>query len=175
MVDVAAGRNELAKLFNGKTGIEVGVEQGVFSEVICKAGARLYGVDPWLAYKGYREHVTQEKLDGFFNITNERMAPYEFTAVRQTSVEASKLFEDESLDFVYIDANHSYESVLEDLSVWVPKVKPGGIVSGHDYIKRKGQDHMFGVKQAINEYAEQNNRFMFIWRGDKSPSWMFIK
>jgi predicted O-methyltransferase YrrM len=69
-----------------------------------------------------------------------------YTAVRLTSVEAAATYEDSSLDFVFIDADHSYESVREDIIAWWPKVKAGGIISGHDY-------HMGapGVINASNE------------------------
>jgi predicted O-methyltransferase YrrM len=55
------------------------------------------------------------------------------TFIYKPSVEASKGFEDESLDFVYIDANHSYQSVKDDLNVWYPKLKVGGVICGHDF------------------------------------------
>jgi hypothetical protein len=64
--------------------------------------------------------------------------------VRMTSVEAAKLYPDESLDFVLIDANHDYEPVLEDINAWLPKVKSGGILAGDDY-------PWPGVTQAVNE------------------------
>ena len=54
--------------------------------------------------------------------------------MRMTSHQASKMFSDNSLDFVYIDANHSYESVREDLKIWYPKVTNGGYLFGDDYL-----------------------------------------
>jgi hypothetical protein len=175
ITDVYQTRDQLAKLFTG-VGVEVGVERAHFSKVICETADKLYGVDPLEAYKGYREHVSQDKLDGFYQEVLERMEGKPFEIVRKYSIEAANDFTDESLDFVYIDANHNYDHVLADIKSWLPKVKPGGIVSGHDYIKRKGQDHLFGVKQAVNDYVIENDiPELFIYRGDKSPSWMFIK
>jgi len=55
------------------------------------------------------------------------------TPVRLTSIEASKLYDDESLDFVFIDANHSPEHIEADTNNWYPKVKKGGVFAGHDY------------------------------------------
>lgn len=63
------------------------------------------------------------------------------------SVEAADLIADESLDMVYIDADHSYEEVKKDILAWTPKVKMGGILSGHDYNPNGG----FGVHRAVNE------------------------
>lgn len=163
-------RNDLAKLFFG-TGVEVGVERGIFAEEILKHATHLYLVDPWKAYKGYREYVSQEKLDGFLTEVENKFMEDQITIVREFSVPASEKFADESMDFVYIDGNHSYENVKADIEAWHKKVKKGGIVAGHDYIKRKGQDHIFGVVPAVNELDEN----VTIWRGDKSPSWSYIK
>ena len=59
------------------------------------------------------------------------------------------LFEDNSLDFVFIDASHEYEDVKNDILAWLPKVKRGGILAGHDYYVN--QDWFSGVKKAVNE------------------------
>lgn len=177
IVDVQAGRDTLARLFTG-SGAEIGVERGVFSKMICRRnpGVRLICVDAWMAYRGYRDHISQAKLDGFYLETVVRLEPYNCKIVRDFSVNAAAGVADESLDFVYLDANHDKQHVLEDLEAWVPKVRRGGIVAGHDYIRRKGQDHLYGVKDAVNEYCERAGvPVLFIWREDKSPSWMYIK
>lgn len=64
--------------------------------------------------------------------------------IRMKSTEASKLYEDESVDVVFIDAAHDYESVRDDIKCWYPKVKPGGYLAGHDYA-------WTGVSKAVNE------------------------
>ena len=64
--------------------------------------------------------------------------------IRMTSLEASTLYPDGSLDFVFIDASHEYEDVLDDIKAWMPKVKPTGILAGHDY-------HQKDVKKAVDE------------------------
>lgn len=67
---------------------------------------------------------------------------------RMSSIEASKLFEDESVEFVFIDACHDYESVKSDLNSWFPKVKKGGVIAGHDYY----ENEWFEVKKAVDEF-----------------------
>lgn len=176
-VELKESRNDLAKLFRG-VGAEIGVERGVFSKHICKKNPRtkLYLIDPWVAYTGYRDHVSQEKLDRFYEETCIRMGPYNSQIIRKYSIQAMGDFQDDSLDFVFIDANHDYNHCLEDIKGWYKKVKKGGIVSGHDYIRRKGQEHLYGVKQAVQDFCQQNNiSKLIIYRGDSSPSWMFVK
>lgn len=173
--DIPLGRNELARLFRG-VGAEIGVERGVYSKTICtqSPGVTLYCVDPWLAYKGYRDHVSQEKLDGFYLETTARLHPYHCIIIAKTSEDA--LDDLPELDFVYIDANHDEAHVRHDIARWADKVKSGGIVAGHDYIRRKGQGHLYAVKDVVNEYVETFNvPELQVWRGDHSPSWMFIK
>lgn len=65
------------------------------------------------------------------------------------SAESAALFEDASLDAVYIDAAHDYDSVVKDIAAWFPKIKPAGVFSGHDY------PH-WEVKQAVDEHAAAN-------------------
>jgi SAM-dependent methyltransferase len=64
-----------------------------------------------------------------------------------TSVRAARTFVDGSLDFVFLDGNHTYESVTEDLSVWWPKIKPGGFLGGHDY-----DSHWPDVVRAVDDF-----------------------
>lgn len=135
------GRDQLCDFYREagfKVGAEIGVERGNYSEVICRAvpGLHLYCVDAWRAYGGYREHVSQTKLDGFFASTQERLKDHHVTFLRDWSVEAAKQVPDGSLDFVYIDGNHTLPFVIADLAAWTPKVRKGGIIAGHDFSRR---------------------------------------
>lgn len=67
--------------------------------------------------------------------------------IRNYTSEAAKQFEDESIDMVFIDALHTYSGVKQDIKDWSPKVKKGGIISGHDY----GYHRFPGVKKAVDE------------------------
>jgi hypothetical protein len=154
------GRDDMAKMFGefGFTkGAEIGVEQGVFSEVLCKSipNLKLWSIDSWKAYRGYRDHVSQEKLDGFYEITKERLKSYNVELVRKFSMDAVKDFKDGSLDFVYIDGNHSFIHVAQDLDAWSKKVRDGGIIAGHDFVKFKGSIlHVVQVVWAFTESYE---------------------
>ena len=76
-----------------------------------------------------------EDEDYLYRTFTENMESVEgtYTALRMTSVEAAKGYEDESLDFVFIDGSHDYDSVCTDIGVWFPKMKKSGVMAGHDY------------------------------------------
>ncbi len=75
------------------------------------------------------------------------------TILRKYSVEASKDFPNKYFDFIYIDACHRYDAVVQDIKNWLPKVKKGGIFGGHDY----GYGYCPGVIRAVNEFIRKTN------------------
>ncbi len=183
------GRDDLPTLFrelNFKVGAEIGVEQGAYAELLCQANPdlTLYGIDPWIKYRGYRDHVNQDKLDGFFQTAQDRMASYDWRPIRKFSVGAVEDFHNRSLDFVYIDGNHLLQYVVTDITVWEKKVRKGGIISGHDYRKTK-TSYAAHVTQAVRAYTDAYRiRPWFVLgsknivRGetrDKNRSWMWVK
>lgn len=135
-----ANRDQLPEFFKElgfKVGVEIGVDKAKYSQVICKAGLKLYGVDPFLFYSDYPHPEGQKRLDFLHDHCVRTMQPYDFTMIRKTSMEAVKDFEDNSLDFVYIDGHHGFKYVAEDIWEWSKKVRKGGIISGHDYAKTR--------------------------------------
>src|SRR3990167_8226445 len=138
------GRNNLAELFaelNFNVGAEIGVWRGEYSETLCKANPNLhlYSVDSWQlsSYEPLEQEIAlkapQEYFDGKYNEAVKRLAPYNCTIVKKDSMPALSDFADESLDFVYIDANHDFVNFTNDLHYWLKKIRPGGIMSGNDY------------------------------------------
>lgn len=115
-----------------------------------KKDIKLYAVDTWL---GSEEHKNDHfiKTNTLYDVFMENIKPVMsvVTPIRKPSVEASKQFEDESLDVVFIDACHSYECVSEDIKSWLPKVKKNGYLAGHDY-------GWTGVEKAVNELLGNN-------------------
>lgn len=155
-----ANRDTLARLtyLLGHTrGVEVGVERAKYSEVLLRENPLLHltCVDRWMPMRHYRDHVDSSKLERFYVESQERLSPYRerVTFMRALSVDAAQKFEDRSLDFVYIDANHNIQSVIADLAAWSPKVRVGGIVAGHDYLKAK-LPSMMHVPQAIHAWTD---------------------
>lgn len=179
-IELQISRDDLPALFKElgfNVGAEIGVERGLYAEKLCAVGLKLYAIDAWTAYKGYREHVSQNKLDGFFAETRSRVFAQDCQLIRCFSMDALKMFEDESLDFVYIDAAHDFLNATRDIAGWSQKVKRGGIVSGHDFNRNKKKDYICQVKDVVQgwTYAHGITPY-FITRGDKhSPSWFWIK
>lgn len=175
-------REKLAELFaelGFENGAEVGVERGLYSEVLCKANPKLYlqCVDPWQTYRDYREHVTQSKLDEIEADARARLKPYNVEFIKQFSMDAVKAFELDCLDFVYIDGNHQLEWVAPDIREWAKRVRPGGIVAGHDYFEPKNNAVMkYAVKTAVRQYTEEHHIApWFITRGDRPSTWFWVK
>ena len=167
-------RNDLASLLREldfKRGVEIGIQRGIFSEIICQRNPqmRVYGVDAWARPNG--AHMRQR--------AQKRMSAYsQYSIIDDWSVSAAQQFTERSLDFVYIDADHSYESCLTDINAWHPKIRVGGILSGHDYHNTipnsRVQCH---VKKAILEYTRNHQIApLLIWgRGlDNLTSWAFV-
>ncbi len=166
-----------------KTGAEVGVAQGWHAETICKEnpGVKLFAVDIWEPYQGYNEYT--DRINNYFNQAKERLAPYNVEIVKKFSSDAAKDFKDGSLDFVYIDAAHDFKNVAIDICDWAKKVRPGGIVFGHDY-KRSHTKYIVNVKDVVQAYVYAHNvRPLFVLTNDikdptfgpDNPGWMFIR
>lgn len=182
------GRNDLAlwlRELDFKTGVEVGVAAGIYSEILCQANPqiRIWGIDPWARYRDYPDYG-QETLTKLEKEAITRLSKFpNYRLIKKYSLEALKDFSDESLDFVYIDANHRDPYVSQDIEGWSKKVKRGGIISGHDYVRKK-RLHI-DVKRAVTKYAFDHkiNPWFILGADAKIPgtvrdsnrSWMWVK
>lgn len=178
----------LTYLLGHVRGVEVGVERGLYSEVLLRENPLLHliCVDKWTPCRGYRDHVDAAKLERFYTETQQRLAPYQarVTIMREWSVDAATQIPNGSLDFAYIDANHRLECVIADLAAWAPKVRPGGIVAGHDYLRAKLPSLMH-VPQAIGAWTDcyEIAPLFVLGRKAKVPgelrddgrSWMYVQ
>ncbi len=157
------GRDQMAQLFAEEgfnLGVEIGVAHGEYSEVLLKANPnlKLYGVDPYMPLKGYLDYTKESTFNQLMADAEARLAPFgdRYEHIREMSVEAAQDFENNSLDFVYIDGNHDFRNVIDDVDTWKYKVKPGGILYGHDYARTKGAARMH-VRDAVPPY-------MAVWK-----------
>jgi len=186
------GRMDLVRWFrelNFQIGAELGVAQAEFSKTICEINPqlKLIGVDAWAPYKGYTDYTKESTFNTMHEEVERRMAEYvkrgRFEVIRKFTEDAAKDIPDGSLDFVYIDANHQDPWVTQDINTWAPKVRKGGIVAGHDYVRVKRVE--WAVKDAIQKYTRDNNIDPWFVLGsdavvpgevrEGSRSWMFIR
>ena len=135
-----------------RIGAEIGVSQGYFSEAMFKAipGLKLYCVDIWMPYQGNRWVPFNSRAEQYFETTKKRLLAYKAVIIRKMSMDALADIPDTSLDFVFIDSNHAFDYVMQDLIGWTKKVRVGGIVSGDDYFHFKGA----GVVEAVDAYTK---------------------
>ena len=153
------GRATLAALFNElgyKEGAEIGTESGRYAEILCKAnpGVKLYCIDAYEDYDGYRDYAGRgEYLASTQWKAMDRLQGHDAHFIIERSMDALAYFDDASLDFVYIDANHEWPYVTQDIYYWHRKVRPGGIVAGHDYYRSTRKDSKCHVKHAVQGYA----------------------
>ncbi len=171
---------ELYRELEYKVGAEIGVDRGLFSAEICKAnpGVKLYCIDPWQDYPRYGEIYTTPYAEQCYAEAVARLEPYQCTIIRAPSMEAVKHFDDGALDFVYIDGNHAFEFVVNDIAEWSRKVRVGGMVSGHDYSRPKNRNRWDsqGVIHAVNGYTwAYRIHPWWIMRGSASSGWFWIK
>jgi len=166
-----------------KTGVEVGSFKGEYArEILKRWNGNLCMIDVWdeigseyIDASNHKNFNNQVYIDCFNNIQEFGLRA---TMIRTNSEMGSNFFTDESVDFVYIDANHAYEFVKNDIEYWFPKVKKGGYIMGHDYIDldwyndpqfaENGKDKhiwsdsgryyhgIFGVNPAVDEFCKSN-------------------
>ena len=174
-------RSDLAVMFkdlNFTIGAEIGTDKGLYADEICKAnpGVKLFCIDPWKIYKENTDYPHQSTLNINYNLTKKRLKPYNVEIIKRSSMGVINEFEDNSLDFVYIDANHNFKYALEDINGWSKKVRTGGIVSGHDYIWRPRGKRRYDVKEALEIHSKDNNiDELFLLTKAGGSSWYYIK
>lgn len=176
-MQILQNRNELLKLLEKDLIIaELGVFEGDFSKIIndiCSP-KKLYLVDLFKGYFGSGDkdgrnyHYVQ--LEDEMNKLKEYFKNDENIEIIQNStIEFLNTLEDNSLDMVYIDADHSYNSVLNDLKLSYKKVKTNGYICGHDYVPNTD------AEKAVNKFCEEYNLTIKYLTKDGCPSFLIIK
>ncbi len=173
----------------GLVGAEIGVRRGDNAQNILEELniEKLYLIDIWdliptdKTEEGHslrhRDHINLQECyefsfkrnyhsakDNYNYILNKFKDNKKIEIIKDFSNVAVEQFNDNSLDFVYIDANHSYKKVLEDISIWAKKVKTNGVIGGHD-------THLVDVLQAVIDYSIKHGQHLII----EHPDWYFIK
>jgi hypothetical protein len=176
---VPYNRNEMLSVLGDRitTGIEVGVYRGGYArDILFRTDVNpLYLVDTW-NNDGMSNPVESPYSDMLSNISD-----YADRAVimKGWSIDMAKEFMDRSIDFVYIDGDHSYEGALADLASYWPKVKLDGIIAGHDFPNHRSKR----VKKAIKHYIHSQynrdgvlsyatiDRLKIMVTKERAPSW----
>jgi hypothetical protein len=160
----------LLSSFDCENGVmaEIGCYTGESTEFFNKCGKfkEIYSIDPWESNVDYNE-LPLDNMDVVEQLFDKRIATFKTLVhkIRETSMQAVNRFSDSFFDFVYIDGNHEYDYVKEDIVKWLPKVKLNGIIAGHDY------NHAYeGVIQAVDEIFGKDNIRLF-----PDSSWMVKK
>lgn len=131
------------------TMVEIGCYQGESTQIWCENFKKVFAIDPWVSGKGYDEndYASKEMKNAVETTFDSLLKKYDnLEKIKNFSYEVFGQFEDESLDFVYIDGEHTYDGVNKDIELYLPKIKKGGYIAGHDY-KPKWQ----GVMGAVND------------------------
>jgi len=158
---------DLGKCFAGISdpvfGLEIGSDTGISTTYLLDkiSGLKLYCVDPYINYVDWNNMNLNER-DSTYDAYMKRMSSYGDRHVhyRMTSDEAVSHFEDESLDFIFIDGLHTYDQVLKDCRNYYPKLKKNGMFAGHDYFAIED------VRKAVDEFAKEVHKEVKFMRQD---------
>ena len=145
-------------------GAEIGTGKGATAVYLFRGNPNLYLIE--VAYYTSSERKKGDYTQLGKELWKRRVSKYRrrMTVIPLPSREAIKKVEDGALDFVFIDADHSYKECLWDIKNWMPKVRKGGLVSGHDF-----QDRFPGVKKAVREvfgkdFETAEDSVWYVWK-----------
>jgi len=157
------------------TGAEIGVFEGDTTAYLLTALPGIHMltcVDPFVHYPAQTVTLNPNKpkfhdadFDKVMLTFMRRTEPFRSKVhlIRAFSTEAVPIIADGSLDWAFIDGNHAYEFVSTDIRDWLPKIKPGGLLTGHDW-NVKGSQRNFGVNRAVKEAFGDNFSFVrHVW------------
>ena len=174
------------KLPRNAVAAEVGVLRGGFSEMILEHATpkEFHMVDCWKHQTGNYvadpSNLKQHEMDEMYREVCEKFNDYEnkngvvadVHIHREFSRDAVKIFDDHYFDWVYIDADHTYDAACMDLKWWWPKVKPGGVLAGHDYHAKVA---WVEVKRAVDEFLKEQDLSLAYTSNASYPDWAIIK
>ena len=171
--------------FNFKRVCEVGVREGHNLKRLARATPEvLVGIDIWDLDKNRKGYF---KKSSYWEKNLRKWASKQkFTVklIKDYSLNAVHLFEDDYFDFVYIDGDHTYKSASQDIKEWWQKVRKGGILAGHDYsyLKKKkdlkAKKNKLEVKRAVQEFISKNNLNrgnLYVTKEDLTTTFLILK
>jgi len=183
--EVLTTRNDFYKLIDEMNLLncaEICVQSGNYSSTLLNSTklTKLHLIDCWQYQLIYQDsaNVDQKKQDELYELVKSKFKnDLRVNIIKKFSKDALQIFQRNSLDFIYIDADHKYEEVKKDIQMWYTRLKKGGILAGHDYFNGISLDYsIFGVKRAVDEFVNLNNFKLNVTTNDGSfNSWYFIK
>lgn len=166
-------------------GLELGVQRGHFSRVVLAHWSNVSTyvlVDPWAHQSDYVDaaNVDGRAQEQIMAEARANLEPWKdkLEWVRKYSNEAVANWEDCTFEFIYVDAQHDYEGALNDMIDYWPKLKPGGVMAGHDYLNAIIGGTIFGVRNAADRFATAVSRPLYSTDTEKDghfPSFWLIK
>jgi len=194
IIDYKKDIGTLLNNLNYTIGVELGVQKGNYALHTLsrwKKCKRYYAVDLWEHQKNYYDgaNVNQNKQEQFLHETKKKLSKYPVTYIRNYTHLAVQSFENNSVDYVYVDARHDYLGAKEDIEDWWPIIKPGGLLAGHDFedaYEVKGQNWSISidgtdngnkaVKSAVEEFAYNHGiQHVVLRRETNFVSWFIRK
>jgi hypothetical protein len=184
---IVSKRADFTKIINElgfKTGVEVGVHKGHFSEHILANSniEKMYSIDAWMedeaTTRAARKKCEHGKMELCYQETVSKLSRFgnRSVIIRDLSENAVKQFKNESLDFVYLDASHRFTGFTMDLINFWEKTKWGGLFAGDDYWRK----YRYEVAYTLNGFCMEKKQLFFLTTEERqfpqfSPSWWLIK
>jgi len=138
---------------------EIGSFRGKSSELFALHVKTLFCVDLWTPYSVEYDDTVVNKAEAEFDLMRENYQ--NIVKLKSDSVDAALMFPNNFFDLIYVDADHDETPFRKDMTAWIPKVKMGGIISGHDY---------FFVRDYLRSFHRDQGIMVF-----EDESWFFIK
>lgn len=170
---------DVCNALNFKYAVEIGTHHAIFADqFMSRFRGHITLVDPWAEPHGefptFYPTLSDVSVsrDEDYRAAMTIMEKYgdRVSVKRTTSATASAHFADGSVDFVYVDGLHDYDSVRQDIRLWYPKVRPGGIIAGHDY----SEEYLPEVFHAVNDSPELSDIQLF-FTSETMSSWWGVK
>jgi predicted O-methyltransferase YrrM len=137
---------------------------------------RFYAVDNWEGFDNAAYRADSDVKGGTLYeafLKNVEPVRHVVNPLRHDSAQAASMFSDHSVDFLYVDASHTYDGVTKDLEAWWPKVKHGGVVAGDDWLSEEQEGStVWGIQKAVSQFAARNRLAFTVFPGWQNSSWL---
>lgn len=161
--------------------VEVGTWRGEYAKHLRKGlPGQLYLVDAWACREGYADELNTKGQKAFDDAHAHVLSLFSSVGdvhpIKMFSLDAAERFASMGycFDFIYLDADHSYEACREDIRAWWPLVREGGVLAGHDYLDETIDGTVFGVKRAVDEFASLLGCSLVV-TNEAYPTWVVQK